>query len=384
MCDMLLKELGLPHFHPRPPWWGADLQTLRDTLRGCRQDHEPGQTLQLAVGEGAELLALLDPPLKGKPLALVLLCHGLGGSSESEGMRRLAMALRLEGLAVLRLNLRGAGRGRSLAPGSYAADCNRDLLPVLRQARGLAAQLGGEGRPLPLAGAGLSLGGTILLNALAASARSSAPGLEALACISSPLDLDACSRQFERPRNRLYHHWLVRRLRQQVLADPSGLSAGEHAALLGPERPRTIRAFDSLITAPRWGYDTVDRYYEAASPLHWLDGRVALPPTLLVHADDDPWVPPTTTMGLARELGQWRPETAQRPSPERSASPQRSATAPGGSIPAGSPPLKGLEICITRGGGHNGFHGQGDSPLGSWSDRLTARWLKARIRSGRE
>ena len=50
--------------------------------------------------------------------ALVLLVHGLGGSSDSVGVRRLAALLLQRGLAVLRLNLRGAGAGRALAAGS--------------------------------------------------------------------------------------------------------------------------------------------------------------------------------------------------------------------------------------------------------------------------
>ena len=347
MSETLLRELGFPCFRPRPPWWGADLQTLRDTLRGCRLDDGEARDLHLPVGDGSRLLGRLDQPLSGRPRALVLLSHGLGGSSESEGVRRLAMALRLEGFAVLRLNLRGAGRGRTLAPGSYAADCSRDLLPVLRQARDLAAQLGEGGPPLPLAGAGLSLGGTILLNAQAAAWRRGEAGLDALACISSPLDLLACSRQFARPRNRLYERWLVERLCRQVFADPHGLSAAEREALQGSGRPRSILAFDRLITAPRWGYDSVERYYAAASPLHWLRPGLVLPPTLLLHAADDPWVPATPAQALAGRQPESRPW--------------------------------GLEICLSAAGGHNGFHGRGDGALGCWSDRLTARWLQRRL-----
>ncbi len=347
MRETLLRELDFPPFRPRPPWWGADLQTLRDTLRGCRLEDGPARALHLPVGEGSQLLGLLDHPMGGAPRALVLLSHGLGGSSESEGPRRLAMALRLQGFAVLRLNLRGAGRGRALAPGSYAADCSRDLLPVLRQARALAAQLGGAGSPLPLAGAGISLGGTILLNAQAAAYRRGEPGLDALACISSPLDLPACSRQFARPRNRLYERWLVERLCRQVLADRHGLSAAERDALQGSGRPRSILAFDALITAPRWGYASVEQYYAAASPVHWLRRGLELPPTLLLHAADDPWVPAAPAQALARQ----QPETLPRR----------------------------LEVCLSTGGGHNGFHGRGDSALGCWSDRLAARWLQQRL-----
>jgi predicted alpha/beta-fold hydrolase len=257
------------------------------------------------------------------------------------------MALRQEGFAVLRLNLRGAGLGRELAPGSYAADCSRDLLPVLRQLRDLATRLGSAGAPLPLAGAGLSLGGTILLNANRAALQHRETGLDALACISSPLDLAACSRQFARPRNRLYERWLTQRLCRQVLADPQGLSEAERRALQGGGRPRTILAFDTLITAPRWGYASVEEYYASASPVHWLGSGLALPPTLLLHAADDPWVPAAPAMALADQ----RPESLPRH----------------------------LELCLTRQGGHNGFHGRGDSLLGSWSDRLTARWLGQRL-----
>lgn len=345
----LPRQLGLPPFRPRAPWWGGDLQTLRDTLRGVPDREQPSRELSLPIGDGAALLALLDLPLHQPPLGLVLLSHGLGGSSQSEGTRRLATVLQREGFAVLRLNLRGAGAGRTLAPGSYAAECNRDLLPVLRQARLLATELGPPGRPLPLAGVGLSLGGTILLNATAAALRQDGNTLEALACISSPLDLQACTRQFERPRNRLYQRWLVRRLRQQVLDDPHGLPGAERQVLSGPQRPRSIRAFDALITAPRWGHASVEAYYAAASPLSWLTAELPLPPTLLLHAADDPWVPATATQSLLQR--QLRGEA----------------------LPAR------LELCLTAGGGHNGFHSPGDPPDGSWSDRLTARWLKRRL-----
>ncbi|MFM7313373.1 MAG: alpha/beta hydrolase, partial [Cyanobium sp.] len=201
-------------------------------------------------------------------------------------------------------------------------------------------------QPLPLAGAGLSLGGTILLNAQAAALQQGEPGLDALACISSPLDLQACTRQFERPRNILYQRWLVRRLRQLVLEDPAGLADAERRALSGPARPRSIRAFDALITAPRWGHASVDAYYAAASPLGWLTCAPELPPTLLLHASDDPWVPAGAAMGLNRS----------------------------GAL------VEGLEVLLTRGGGHNGFHAPGDSPAGSWGDRLTGRWLRRRLR----
>ncbi len=355
----LLSQLGLDPFRPRGPWWGADLQTLRDTLRPPGLPPDRGEAVLIGLaGVGAaggtgstdaehQLLALLDQPLPATPdpaarppslpRGLVLLLHGLGGGSEGPGVRRLGLALQLQGFAVLRLNLRGAGRGRPLAPGTYAAACSRDLAPVLRRARTLA---GG----LPLFAAGLSLGGTVLLNAcLDAGAP---PPLDGLVCISSPLDLEGSAWQIERPRNGLYQHWLLGRLRDQTLADPFGITAAEREALLGRGPGgviRTIRAFDAAITAPRWGYSSVEHYYGAASPLpRLLAGPGLLPPTLLLHASDDPWVPAAPARQLAHAWG------------DRALS----------------------RVLLSPGGGHNGFHAPGDRPQASWADQVAVRWLE--------
>lgn len=349
MIPELVQGLGLDAFQQRWPWIGPDLQTLRDTLKPPLLPPDQGEPLALAVGDQASLLAMVDPPLPVaagqwvEPRGLVVLLHGLGGSSEREGLRRMGLSLQAAGFAVWRLNLRGAGPGRPLAPGTYAARCDRDLLPVLLRAR---EQAGG----LPLLGVGISLGGTMLLNAALA-----APGaMDALVCTSSPLDLARCSQQIEQPRNRVYQRWLLRRLCAQTLADPFGVSAAERLALEGPDRPRTIRAFDAAITAPRWGYGSVEHYYREASPLPRLLGAhgdgssnpPALPPTLLLHALDDPWVPVSGAQALVAQ----------------------------------APP--GVEVVLTARGGHNGFHGVGDVPLSCWGDQLTVRWLNRLLVSG--
>ncbi|MCP9849757.1 alpha/beta fold hydrolase [Cyanobium sp. Morenito 9A2] len=346
----IVASLGLRAFRPRAPWWGADLQTLRDTLRQTTLPPEHGEPFEVPIGGGDRLLALLDRPTT-IPRALVLLAPGLGGHSEGEGVGRLALGLQRAGLAVLRLNLRGAGRGRPLARGTYAAQGNRDLAPVLAWARRLAADLSpAPGPPVPLLGAGISMGGTLLLNAVldpalrAEGLAADRPLLDGLVTISSPLDLLACARVMERPRNRVYVNWLLRSLRRQTLADPYGVTEQERSALA---QVRTIRQFDAVITAPRWGYDSVEHYYAEASPLGRLRAAleggstaVGLPPTLVLHAQDDPWVPPDPAQDLLRALD---------------------------GRPAGS-----LQVVLTRGGGHNGFH----APEGCWSDQLATRWLE--------
>jgi uncharacterized protein len=337
-----LRQLGLSPFRARFPWWGADLQTLRDSLRAVPLPPDRGRPLSIDLGAGDRLLAFFDPTFTAHALGLVVLLHGLGGSSAGVGVRRLGLALQAAGFAVLRLNMRGAGPGRSLARGTYAAQCNRDLLPALQWARELSQQprmLMGRpaAQPLPLMGVGISLGGTMLLNACLERA-----ALDALVCISSPLDLSACAAQMEHPRNWIYAQWMLRGLIRQTQADEKGLREHERAALIGAGRPTSIRGFDALITAPRWGYGSVAEYYRAASPLPGLLTAASMPPYLLIQALDDPWVPADGAMAL-EELD--------------------------------TSPSAGVHVQLTHGGGHGGFHGIDDDLAMSWSDRLTAAWL---------
>ena len=343
--------VNLEAFAPRWPWLNGDLQTLRDSLRPQRLPADHGQPHRFLLDDGDQLLGLLDPPLpavsQGRPLAVVVVVHGLAGGSDRIGPRRLALTLQRAGFAVLRLNLRGAGPGRQLARGSYAAQSNRDLVPVLRQMRQLAAGL-------PLLGVGLSLGGTNLLNAVVHAEPEAL--LDGLVCMSSPLDLQACSRQIARPRNRLYERWLLRRLVAEAAADPHGLAPAERIAL-GQGQLRSIRGFDAAITAPRWGYPSVEAYYADASPLpRLLERPQQRPPTLIVHALDDPWVP----VAAAQQLHQGLATARQQ----------------------GDQPPAALEVLLTSAGGHNGFHARSDSSAavgGCWSDRLAARWLQRLI-----
>ena len=365
------QSIDIPPFRQRFPWIGGDLQTVRDTLRPTLLPPDTGQSIFIAVpplpkeeSSSGFLLAILDTPPAQTPLrALVLLLHGLGGSSSRRGVRRLALVLLHSGFAVLRLNLRGADPGRHLISGTYAACCNSDMLPVLQQARKLCdllAQVSLRKKALPLFGAGISLGGTILLNACLDPLIPDSiggPSLDALVCASSPLDLAVCSKSIERPRNHLYQRWLLRRLVRQALADPFGVTPKEFWQLTegdvgGP--PRTIRAFDAAVTAPRWGYNSVEDYYQHASPLPGLltseQGKgYSLPPTLILQALDDPWVPAVTAQRLAAA--------------------SQSQTFTRGSI----------QVSLTTYGGHNGFHGRlPNGQRGCWADVLLSHWLSER------
>ena len=358
----LFEKLELKPFKQRFPWLGGDLQTLRDTFVEDTLPLEQGEVIHIDVPRipngldcKGKLIAFLDKPLNAKDIrGLVLMLHGLGGSSQRRGLRRMANTLIEAGFAVLRLNLRGADPGREFAAGTYSAKCNSDLIPVIRKAREICQSLWSlqdnkSSHYTPLFGVGISLGGTILLNAcleeinLSFEKRSL---LDGLVCISSPLDLSACSSSIERPRNAIYQYWLLKRLLRQTLADPFGISESERKLLIARNNfnlrtMNSIRDFDAAITAPRWGFHNVDDYYKRASPANYLlENTMNMPKTFLVQALDDPWVLSDSAKILNEQLKSMNTSS-------------------------------NLQVILTSHGGHNGFHGI----QGCWGDHLVRQLL---------
>ncbi len=355
-----LNKIGISDFKERFPWIGGDLQTLRDTFRVDQLPSEVGKVIEIKVPETpggicgkGNLLAIFDPPLNGlRPQALVLILHGLGGSSRRQGLRRMTFSLRKAGFATLRLNLRGADPSRNFAPGTYSAACISDIIPVIKRARQLCCEINkgliDTNNDLPLYGVGISLGGTILLNACLKINgdifNDNNRVLDALVCTSSPLDLAECSSSIERPRNMVYQRWLLKRLVRQTLSDPYSMAISESKIIdswkKGYNLPSSIREFDQAITAPRWGYKNVNSYYENASPYSSIIGGTdLLPPTLFLQAKDDPWVPYYSVNRLLKRCYEIN--------------------------------NCDVKVVLTPKGGHNGFHGKD----GCWGDCLVRNWL---------
>jgi predicted alpha/beta-fold hydrolase len=271
---------AFPPFRPRPPWLGADLQTLRNYLRGAVPDLSdfPFERLELPMrdGSGDRLLGDLNLPADAARKPLVVLIHGLTGCSTGTYMLVSALSLLRQGFPVLRLNLRGAGPSRKLCRGQYHAGRSEDLrdalaaLPPALTARGVLA-------------VGYSLGGNMLLKYL--GEQGADRPVRAAAAISAPIDLSAASRRLRQPRNRIYHRWLLRRMQEEALAG-EGLSAAERGIVLAV---RSVYAFDDRLVAPRNGFAGADDYYARCSAVGFLT-KIALP-TLVIHALDDPWIP---------------------------------------------------------------------------------------------
>ena len=102
------------------------------------------------------------------------------------------------------------------------------------------------------------------------------------------MDLERCVTALEQRQNRIYEWNFVRNLKARMRRK-ARLFPGRFP-LDGLRRIRTVRQFDDAFTAPHHGFRDAHDYYYRASALRVVD-KIRVP-TLIVSAQDDPFVPP--------------------------------------------------------------------------------------------
>ena len=132
---MRVAGVTLSEFNPRLPWWGGDLQTIRNYAWSV--DHAlPSRAarrlmLRLKDGSGDRLVASLHLPEETCARPLVVLIHGLSGSETSCYVILAAAYFLARGYPVLRVNQRGAGPSRRFCREQYHAGRTEDLAGLL-------------------------------------------------------------------------------------------------------------------------------------------------------------------------------------------------------------------------------------------------------------
>jgi hypothetical protein len=268
----------------RPAKWlpGRHAQTVAGRyLRERTGVHYRRERLETEDGDFVDLdWAAVDglPVDPGAPL--VLLVHGLEGSANSSYMLESCRALAERGLRAVAMNFRSCSGEPNRAPRFYHAGDTADLAAVFRHLR--------EREPhAPLGAMGFSLGGNVLLKYLGESGEVSA--VRAAVGVSVPYDLMAGAVYMDaRFMGRRYTEVLLRSLRRKF----SGRAAqiGDRCDARRALSARSFVDFDDAVTSRLHGFRDVADYYGRSSSAQFLPSiRV---PTLLVHAADDPFVPP--------------------------------------------------------------------------------------------
>ncbi len=272
-------------FEPDPfraPAWlrGTHLQTIFGRLLR-REPRLPFRRERLDTPDG-DFVDLDFPELGVSGDApLVVLLHGLEGFARRGYALNVYRELAGRGVASVGLNFRSCSGEPNRTARFYHSGDTGDLRHVLGwlRARWPGRRLGAIG---------FSLGGNALLKYLGEEGERSA--VSAAVAVSVPYDLAAGADLLERSRmGRLYARLFIKTLVQKAEAKRPLLEAAG-IDMLRLRRARGFRDFDDAATAPLHGFADASDYYARSSSGHFLE-RIRVP-TLLLQADDDPFLPP--------------------------------------------------------------------------------------------
>jgi predicted alpha/beta-fold hydrolase len=285
------------------------------------------------VAENARVLAECHWQVRPWEHPTLLLLHGLEGSSRAHYMTGIADKGFAAGFNVLRLNQRNCGGTEHLSIGLYHSGMTEDPAAVIRElvdVDGLAA----------IVVAGYSLGGNLALKLAGDYGDRPPRQLKAAVAVSPTMELAVCVDALERRQNVLYEMNFVRNLKRRMRRKARLFP--ETYRLDGLRTVRTVREFDERYTAPCHGFKNADDYYHRASAAR-VATRIRIP-TLVITAEDDPFVPVQPLADLAAARNPW------------------------------------IDVVITRFGGHCGF--VSDAALGNegyWAERRIVEFARAHV-----
>ena len=299
----------------RAPRWlpGGNAQTIWPALLGRRQyglrssyrrerwttpdgdfidaDWQEAPALRPSAGANANGAAS-DAPL-------LVLFHGLEGSSGSHYSHAFAHWARQHGWRFVVPHFRGCSGEINLAPRAYHSGDFEEIDWILRRVR---AQHVGF-----VVTVGVSLGGNALLRWAEEAGEAAAGVVRAVAAVSSPLDLAAGGHAIGRGFNRLvYTRMFLRTMKPKALR-----KLAQHPGLFDREKllaARDLYEFDNAFTAPLHGFANTDDYWTRGSAKSHLH-RIRIP-ALALNALNDPFVP-AASLPRAHEVGRyvtlWQP-----------------------------------------------------------------------------
>jgi predicted alpha/beta-fold hydrolase len=294
------------------PWWlpGGNLQTIWPALvaRRTANDQPPAYRRERWTTPDGDFVDLdwlvpgaaqpgLEPPAATAPL--LVLFHGLEGSSRSHYAEAFADFAAAEGLAYVVPHFRGCSGELNAGPRAYHSGDHEEIGWILERLR--ARHTG------PLLAVGVSLGGNALMRWAGEHGAAAAAQADAVASVCSPLDLAAGGHAIGRGFNRLvYTTMFLRSMKPKALRKWT-----QHPGLFDREAllaARDLYEFDNVFTAPLHGFAGTEDYWRRASAKPHLH-RIRIP-ALAVNARNDPFVP-AASLPRAADAGShvtlWQP-----------------------------------------------------------------------------
>lgn len=269
----------------KPAWWlnNAHLQTLYPALMR-KTSSPPGLRRERLITPDNDFI---DVDWCGAGIQpLIILLHGLTGSSQSGYIKGLQRTLLTQGFRSVALNFRGCSGEYNHSARCYHSGETEDihfLYQTLRQRE----------PDTPFAAVGFSLGGNVLLKWM--GEQGSKLTLFAAVAVSVPLVLSTCATKLDKGFSKMYRGNLLRELKHYVRAKQRHLEkvgklieASKIEQLGDLSRIKSFWQYDDRVVARLHGFKNVQDYYQRSSSRQFLKSITI--PTLVVQAIDDPFM----------------------------------------------------------------------------------------------
>lgn len=234
---------------------------------------------------------------------LLVLFHGLEGSSQSHYAQAFAGWTRAHGWDLAVPHFRGCSGSMNHAPRAYHSGDHEEIEHLLRRFKACQQSQGGA----PLFAAGVSLGGNALMRWAGEHGQSASALVGAVASICAPLDLAASGKAIGQGLNRqVYTRMFLHSMKPKAMA-----KLKQHPGLFDPQAlsaAKDLFTFDNIFTAPLHGFKDTPDYWARASAKPLMH-QIAVP-ALALNAQNDPFIPVHSLpqkKDISRQVELWRP-----------------------------------------------------------------------------
>jgi predicted alpha/beta-fold hydrolase len=268
-------------------------------VRARRPADSPGGTAKRSTDQATNAEAESESGGAPGRAPLLVLFHGLEGTSSSHYAQAFAHWARTQGWRYCVPHFRGCSGELNLAPRAYHSGDFEEIGWILQRLR--------DGQDAPVVAVGVSLGGNALLRWAEEAGDSAGAVARAVCAVSSPIDLAASGHSIGRGFNRqVYTRMFLRTMKPKALR-----KLAQHPGLFNRDRllaARDLYEFDNVFTAPLHGFkDTLDYWTRGSAKPHLHRIRI---PALVINARNDPFVP-ATSLPHAQHVGAhvtlWQP-----------------------------------------------------------------------------
>jgi predicted alpha/beta-fold hydrolase len=235
------------------------------------------QRLELDDGDFLDLDWLTNTDVPAKKL--VIISHGLEGSSERHYCRGMAKYFHSRGWDALAWNCRSCSGELNRLPRFYHHGDTRDLHRVVEEAFRKDYE--------HIALTGFSMGGSFSMKYAGEQGGKIDPRIKGVVGFSVPCNLGSSARELDTTAKSFYRNRFLRKLGKKILA--KSLMYPDKLSYDGYDKIRTFRAFDDRYTAALHGFKDAEDFYNKSSCDQYLD-EIRIP-ALVVNAANDPFLP---------------------------------------------------------------------------------------------